>query len=91
MVEATTGAETSLDPEAVRIGATIRSLRKSSRMTLKELGEAVGKTHHYLSKIERGQKPAPRELIVDIAEAMCVPFVSIVRPDYQRETAEADA
>jgi DNA-binding XRE family transcriptional regulator len=58
-----------LDPEAVRIGALLRGLREANGWTLERLGGAIGKTHHYLSKIERGHRKAKVTLCRDIAHA----------------------
>lgn len=79
MAEATELAP-DLDPEAVRIGTTIRTLRTTYGLTLAELGTAVGKSHGYLSKIERGEKLAPRALCMDIARALGVKPAAIVSP-----------
>lgn len=67
-----------LDPEAVRIGALLRDLREANDWTLERLGSAIGKTHHYLSKIERGHKKARVTLCRDIAEAYDMPPVELI-------------
>jgi transcriptional regulator with XRE-family HTH domain len=77
--------ELDLDPEAVRIGATIRTLRESIGLTLKELGAAVGRDHSHLSRVERGEKKAPRALCIAIARALGVPPAAIISPTYQAE------
>lgn len=75
-----------LDPEAVRIGATIRSLRDAYGMSLVELGRRVDRTHGYLSKVERGIKKAPIALCRAIAEALGVPLHAIVSPAAEQTT-----
>lgn len=86
MAEAT-GLDIEVDPEAVRRGATIRTIRKAYGWTLPALGQAVGKSHGYLSKIERGQKLAPVALCTDIAKALGVPAAAIISPGYPDDKA----
>jgi transcriptional regulator with XRE-family HTH domain len=82
-----------LDPEAVRIGATIRALRGTLGWTLGELAKAVDKSHSYISNIEYGRKKCPSPLAVDLAAQLGVPLAAIVSPGYQYEppaTTETD-
>jgi transcriptional regulator with XRE-family HTH domain len=82
-----------LDPEAVRIGATIRALRDGRGWKLIELAAAVDYSHGYLSKIEHGLKKCPSWLARDIAAAIGVPPAAIVSPGYKYEppaTTETD-
>jgi transcriptional regulator with XRE-family HTH domain len=71
-----------LDPEAVRIGATIRALRDALGWRLGELAKAVGISHAYLSNVEHGRKRAPTPLCRTIAEKLGVPPAAIVSPGY---------
>lgn len=75
-------AATELDPEAVRIGATIKALRDALGWQLGELAQALGKSHSYLSNIENGRKRAPTKLCREIAEKLGVPAAAIVSPGY---------
>jgi transcriptional regulator with XRE-family HTH domain len=88
MANPLTEVDEDLDPEAVRIGATIRTIRQTSGITLAQLGGKVGKSHSYLSKVERGEKRAPRPLCLAIAHALGVPPVAIVSADYQNTEAD---
>lgn len=74
-----------LDPEAVRIGATIKALREALGWTTNELAAAVGKSHAYLSNIEHGRKRCPPKLCREIAAAMGVAPAAIVSPAYDTE------
>lgn len=73
---------TELDPEAARIGATIRALRDALGWKQTELAKAVGKSHAYLNNIEHGRRRAPTALCRDIAEQLGVPVGAIVSPGY---------
>ncbi len=53
------------------IGARLRNLRKQQNMTLKEVAHGIISVP-YLSKIERGKKPAAFETLVDLAERLGV-------------------
>jgi DNA-binding XRE family transcriptional regulator len=67
-----------LDPDAIRIGALLRDLREANGWTLERLGGAIGKTHHYLSKIERGHRKAKVPLCRDIARAYGMPPAELI-------------
>ena len=69
-----------LDPEAVRIGTAIREFRKARGLTLIELGAAVGRTHSYLSKVERGHSKASITLCYAIADALDIRRAALLSP-----------
>lgn len=76
---------TDLDPEAVRIGATIRALRDALGWSVGELALAIDKSHAYLSNIEHGRKRCPTKLCRTIAETLGVPLAAIVSPGYDTD------
>jgi transcriptional regulator with XRE-family HTH domain len=78
------------DPENVRVGATIRALRKAHELKLIELAVALGISHAYLSNIEAGRKPASMALCRQAAKILRVPLAAITVADYEeiREAAE---
>ncbi|MDX3109562.1 helix-turn-helix domain-containing protein [Nonomuraea angiospora] len=84
---------TEVDPEAVRIGATIRALRNALGWTITELAAAVGKSHAYICNIEAGRKRCPGKLARQVADALGVPVGAIVSPGYDTEalTAQVEA
>lgn len=73
---------TDLDPEAVRIGATIKSLREAYGWKVGELAVAIDRSSSFLSNIEAGRKHAPRPLCRKIADAIGVPLAAIISPAY---------
>jgi len=57
-----TGLADEPDPEATRIGGLLRNLRRSRGWSLQTLGAQVGRTHSYVSKVERGRVKTTRQL-----------------------------
>ncbi|MEN0085577.1 MAG: XRE family transcriptional regulator [Leifsonia sp.] len=55
------------------IGARIRDLRSSRRMTLAELSERSGLTRGFLSKLERGHSAVSVTSLLKIADAFSLP------------------
>lgn len=78
-----------LDPEAIRIGETIRALREANGWKLGQFATAVGKSHSYISNIEAGRKMPPRALCREIADALNVPLAAIVSTRYVETRASA--
>lgn len=73
-----------LDPEAVRIGGVLRNLRDIRGWTLQNLGAEIGRTHSYVSKVERGHvKPAKQlALVPAIAAAYGVTTTELLAEIY---------
>lgn len=80
-----------LDPEAVRVGATIRALREALGWKVGELAKAVDKNHAYISNIEHGRKRCPGPLARQIADALGVPVGAIVSPGYDSQNLNVEA
>ncbi|MEV0616078.1 helix-turn-helix transcriptional regulator [Nonomuraea sp. NPDC050404] len=80
-----------LDPEAVRIGATIRALREALGWKRGPLAEVVGKSYAYLCNIEAGRKRCTPQLARQIADALGVPVGAIVSPAYDTEALMEEA
>jgi len=78
------------DPENIRVGETIRALRKAHELKLIEMATALGISHAYLSNIENGRKAAPMALCRQAARILRVPIAAITVADYEeiREAAE---
>lgn len=52
-------------------GKAMKIARKAQKVTLKKLGEFVGKSTGYLSDIENGRKPAPKlDMVAKIEECL---------------------
>ncbi len=77
------------NPENVRVGATIKALRKAHELKLIEMAVALGISHAYLSNIEAGRKAAPMALCRQAAKILRVPLAAITIADYA-EISEAD-
>jgi len=82
---------TELDPEAVRIGATIRALREALGWRRGQLVAAVGKSYAYLCNVEAGRKRCTPQLARQIADALGVPVGAIVSPAYDTEALIEEA
>ncbi len=76
------------NPEHVRVGATIKALRKAHELKLIEMAVALGISHAYLSNIEAGRKAAPMALCRQAAKILRVPLAAITIADYA-EISEA--
>jgi transcriptional regulator with XRE-family HTH domain len=73
-----------LDPEAVRVGATIRALRDAHGLKGVELARAAKISAAYLSNIEAGRRPAPMAICRRIAKTFGVPLAAITVADFER-------
>ena len=65
--------------ERERIGATIRALRLKMGWRADDFAVEVGISRPYLSNIEAGRKAATPILVANIARALNVPQIAIVR------------
>ena len=80
---------TDLNPEWVRIGATIRTLRELRGMKPDELANAVDMSRPYLANVEAGRKRLQPIHAARIASNLKVRQIAILRPDeYPAELAE---
>ncbi len=70
-----------LDPELVRVGATIKALREARGMTQERLSHAAMLSRAYVANVEAGRKKASMKAIARLAEALVVPQISLIRPD----------
>jgi transcriptional regulator with XRE-family HTH domain len=61
------------------LGESLRELRTSSSLTLREVSGRARVSLGYLSEIERGQKEASSELLNAICGALDVPLSSVLR------------
>jgi transcriptional regulator with XRE-family HTH domain len=60
------------------VAKNIRLLRKKSKLSQRQLAEALGIDRTYITKIERGKKLPTLALLEDLAAALNVPLVKIV-------------
>ncbi|MGV8909198.1 MAG: helix-turn-helix domain-containing protein [Propionicimonas sp.] len=61
------------------LGESLRELRTSSSLTLREVSGRARVSLGYLSEIERGQKEASSELLNAICGALDVPLSNVLR------------
>jgi transcriptional regulator with XRE-family HTH domain len=61
------------------LGESLRELRTSENLTLREVSGRAQVSLGYLSEIERGQKEASSELLNAICGALGVPLSSVLR------------
>ena len=61
------------------LGQTLRELRVSSDLTLRDVSASARVSLGYLSEIERGHKEASSELLNAICGALGVPLSSVLR------------
>ena len=71
------------DPEMVRIGRTLFTLRERYGYTQKELADAVEISRAYISLIESGAKPLQDRLLAKVAAALEVTPLAIKRYDHE--------
>lgn len=70
------------DSEEVRIGATIRALRQARGASIDDLATRIGLSRPALSNIEAGRRRLRPELLPVVADALGVPQVAIMWPEY---------
>ena len=75
------------------MGRRIRSLRKTKKWTLEELGERAATNHKHIGEIERGQQNPSFAVLVKIAAAMGVQLPELFRfesEELSRKEVEKD-
>ena len=70
-----------LDPELIRVGATVRQMREMRGMTQEELSRTAVLSRPYVANIEAGRSKPSARAVARIADALSVPQISIIRPD----------
>jgi transcriptional regulator with XRE-family HTH domain len=73
---------TLLDPEDIRVGATIQALRRAYGLTQFELGRAIGKSQQLIGLIESGERRATPAVCKKIADTLGVPLAAITVAGY---------
>ena len=66
--------ETSVDKDALRLGAEVRKLRKARKKSLAEVAQAIGRSVSFISQLERGLTQPSIANLKGIAETLGVPF-----------------
>ncbi len=73
------------------LGESLRELRTSSGLTLREVSGRAQVSLGYLSEIERGQKEASSELLNAVCAALNTPLADVLRLVSDRIDSRADA
>ena len=73
------------------LGESLRELRTTSSLTLREVSGRAQVSLGYLSEIERGQKEASSELLNAICRALGVPLSDVLRLVSERIDSRAGA
>lgn len=71
-----------LNPEWVRMGATLREVRVMQGVTADQLANALVKSRPYIANIEAGRKPLTPMLATKAARFLKVPRVVLVPSTY---------
>lgn len=72
--------EAALDPEWVRVGATLRILRETRGFKPDPFASSIGISRPYLANIEAGRKKLTNVLLARAAAALNVPQIAIMLP-----------
>lgn len=67
-----------LNPEDIRIGATVKALREARGFTQDQLANAALLSRPYLANIETGRKRPSMKAIARLAAALTVPQVALI-------------
>lgn len=70
-----------LDPEDIRVGATIAALREARGFTQEQLASRSFVSRAYLANIEAGRKKPSGRVVARVAQALGVKQIALVRPD----------
>lgn len=70
----------------MKIGETIKKLRKAKGISQMELAERIGITYQQLQKYEKGKSKITIERLIDIAKALDVPVSVFFSELYEKET-----
>lgn len=76
-----------LDPERVRIGETLRTIRETKGFKLGEFAAELDISYAYLSNIEAGRKRLTPQLLAKAARVLGVRQIAIVREGYFEDVA----
>lgn len=69
-----------MDYEEARqnFAARLRTIRKQRNLTQEQLAELIGKSTEHISFLERGERSPSFEILVDLANALRVPLVTLL-------------
>ena len=67
-----------LDPELVRVGATIKHFREARGMSQEQLANASMLSRPYIANVEAGRKKASMKAVARISTALAVPQIALI-------------
>ena len=73
------------------LGETLRELRRTENLTLREVSAKARVSLGYLSEVERGQKEASSELLGSICQALAIELSSVMLTVSEKLAAEEAA
>lgn len=71
-----------LDPEDIRVGATIKALREAHGLSITELAGLIGVSRQLIGLIESGTRHATPAVCRAIADKLGIPLAAITVADY---------
>lgn len=77
-----------LDPEDIRVGATIKALREAHGLGQREMARLVGISDTLLNLIEHGKRTATPRTCRAITDKLGIPLAAITVKDYARVAAK---
>lgn len=80
-----------LNPEDIRIGATIRALAEAHGWTVGTLAAALERSHSNISNILAGRRPANASFCRTFADLLGVPLAAIVSSEAYERAVQAEA
>jgi transcriptional regulator with XRE-family HTH domain len=83
--------DAALDPERVRVGATLRAFREKSGLKADQAASCINPpiSRSYLANIEAGRKPLPPWMLAQLANLYGVPEIAIRIPGLLDEESAA--
>lgn len=83
----TTKDQIRIDPDSVRVGATIKALREARGLTQEQLARRAQLSRPYLANVEVGRKRLSVRAAARVAAALAVPQIALIAPEAGGEAA----
>lgn len=76
-----------IDPDPIRVGATIKALREARGLTQEQLARRARLSRPYLANVEVGRKRLSIRSAARVAAALAVPQIALIAPEAGGEAA----
>lgn len=76
-----------IDPDSIRVGATIKALREARGLTQEQLARRAQLSRPYLANVEVGRKRLSVRAAARVAAALAVPQIALIAPEAGGEAA----